>query len=288
MKAVFNFKSAFRAALAFGVLVLVPSAPATAFATPHLLPFTYGYDTLPEGEAEIEAITDVNMLRVYADPAGDASKGKLYEPQYLLTTEYEYGISDRVELGLYQTFYSTPQNGGDNTLGFDGLKWRVRTRLAEAGEWPVDVSLYFELETMHDELSFEEKINLEKTFGHLRLLANLWVEEPIQRPWDSPRMGQKLTFVVNPTAGFSYQITPTFHLGVEYWARGMLSPSNADGDQERHNDAVHHFVGPAVNFNFGKVWLTVATYAQAGALAAPQPGDAYGPFWGRAMFGLEL
>ena len=262
--------------------------PSTAYATPHTLPFTYGYDTLPEGQAEIEAITDVNMLRVYADPAGDVSKGKLYEPQYLLTTEYEYGISDRVELGLYQSFYSTPQNGGDNTLGFDGLKWRVRTRLAEAGEWPVDVSLYFELETMHDELAFEEKINLEKNFGHLRWMANLWIEEPIHRPWDAPSMGQKLTFVVNPTTGFSYQITPTFHLGVEYWARGMLRPPAEDGDQERHNNAVHHFVGPAVNFNFGKLWFTVATYAQAGALSAPQPGDAYGPFWGRAMIGLEL
>lgn len=91
-------------------------AVSPASATPHTLPFTYAYDTLPKGEAEIEAITDVNMLRVYADPAGDASKGKLYEPQYRLTTEYEYGITDRLELGLYQAFYSTPLNGGTTPL----------------------------------------------------------------------------------------------------------------------------------------------------------------------------
>jgi hypothetical protein len=258
-----------------------------AGAMPHVLPFTYPYGTLGEGESEVEAITDINMLRVYADPAGDASKGKIYEPQYLLTTEYEYGISDRVELGLYQAFYSTPLDGGDNSLGFDGLKWRVRTRLAEAGQWPVDVSLYFELETMHDELSFEEKVNLEKDFGHLRWMANLWVEEPIDRPWDTPQTGQKLTFVINPTTGLSYEFAPTFHLGVEYWARGMPVPIG-QSNQERDNNAVHHFVGPAVNVNFGKVWFAVALYHQVGSLKTPEPGDAYGQFWGRAMFGIEL
>jgi hypothetical protein len=288
MKTVFTFKRTVTvpaSALSVAAALFLVSAPASA--TPHTLPYTYPYETLPEGQAEVEAITDMNMLRVYKDPGGDPTQGKLYEPQYLLTTEYEYGISDRVELGLYQAFYSTPQNGGDNALGFDGMKWRVRTRLAEEGEWPVDVSLYFELETMHDELSFEEKINLQKKLGHLTWMANLWVEEPIQRPWDSPANGQKLTFVINPTTGFSYQLTPTFHLGVEYWARGMLSPIG-DTDQERKNNGVHHYVGPAVNFNFGKFWFTVATYAQASSLANPQPGDAYGPFWGRAMIGLEL
>jgi hypothetical protein len=258
-----------------------------AEATPHVLPYTYPYATLGEGESEVEAITDVNMLRVYADPAGDPTKGKLYEPQYLLTTEYEYGITDRVELGLYQAFSSTPLDGGDNSLGFDGLKWRVRTRLADAGQWPVDVSLYFELETMHDELSFEEKVNLEKDFGHLQWMANLWVEEPIERPWDTPATGQKVTFVINPTTGLSYQFTPTFHLGVEYWARGMLVPVGSS-EQDRANNTVHHFVGPAVNVNFGKLWFAVALYHQVGSLANPQPGDAYGQYWGRAIFGIEL
>jgi hypothetical protein len=266
-------------------LALLPGK--VAHATPHTLPFTYPYETLGEGESEIEAITDVNMLRVYADPTGADTSRKLYEPQYLLTTEYEYGITDRLELGLYQAFYSTPLNGGDNQVGFDGLKWRLRERLAEAGEWPVDVSLYFELETMHDELSFEEKVNLQKDFGRLRWMANLWVEEPIERPWDAPSEGQKLTFVMNPTTGFSYQVTPSVHLGVEYWARGMITPVG-DTDQERNNNAVHHFVGPAFNVNFGTVWFTVATYAQASDLSKPQPGDAYGPFWARAMFGFDL
>jgi hypothetical protein len=282
MKTTFKNISATVAAVVF-VLAL----PRVAAATPHTLPFTYPYETLGKGESEVEAITDMNMQRVYADPAGDPTKGKLYEPQYLLTTEYEYGIDDRWELGLYQAFYSTAQNGGDNAIGFDGLKWRVRTRLAEAGEWPVDVSLYFELETMHDELSFEEKVNLQRRFGALTWMANLWVEQPIERPWDTAEHGRRLTFVINPTTGLTYQLTPTFHLGVEYWARGMLAPEG-DTAQERNNTSVHHFVGPAVNLNFGRFWFTVAGYLQASSLAAPQPGDAYGPFWLRSMIGIEL
>lgn len=271
-----------------GVLAGV-SLSSSALATPHQLPFTYGYATLGEGESEVEAITDMNMQRVYADPEGQDHTRKLYEPQYRLTTEYEYGITDRIELGLYQAFTSTPQNGGDNALGFDGLKWRVRGRLAEAGKWPVDVSLYLELETMHDELSLEEKVNLEKDFGRLRLMANLWVEQPLQRPFDSPDNGQKLTFVVNPTAGFSVEIIPQLHLGVEYWARGMLVPIG-NTDQERNDNAVHHFVGPSVHANFGRFWFTVAGYLQVSDLDKPPAGDAnaYGPFWLRSMIGLEL
>jgi hypothetical protein len=264
---------------------LLLAAESTAGATPHQLPFTYSYATLGEGESEVEAITDVNMLRVYADPAGDPTKGKLYEPEYELTTEYEYGITNRLELGLYQAFYSTALDGGNNTVGFDGLKWRLRTRLAEAGEWPIDVSLYFEIETMHDELAFEEKVNLERDLGRLRLLANLWVEEPIERPWDDA--ARKLDFVINPTAGFSDELWPGLNLGVEYWARGMLEPIGTT-PQERDNNAVHHFFGPAVNVNLGRVWFTVAVYHQIGPFRATEPGDAYGQYWARAMFGIEL
>ena len=57
-----------------GVLAGV-SLSSSALATPHQLPFTYGYATLGEGESEVEAITDMNMQRVYADPEGQGDDG---------------------------------------------------------------------------------------------------------------------------------------------------------------------------------------------------------------------
>ena len=258
--------------------------PSLANATPHPLPFTYPVETLPEKAAELEMYGDVNPLRVQADPT-DPAKGRLWEPQYILTNEIEYGLTDRWELGFYQVFKANPQDGGSNAFAFDGFKWRARTRLAEPGEWPVDVGLYFELSTLHDELEVEGKILLQHRFGRLRWMGNLWVEGEFDRPWDARASSNH--FIVNPTTGLTYEVVPQFHIGIEYWGRGELAPSG-DSPQERNNARVHHFVGPALHVNFGKLWWTLGTYANLNDSDKPQPGDAYGPVWFRSLLGLEL
>jgi len=257
----------------------------SAAATPRPLPFSYPNETLSKGTLEIEQYTDVNPLRAAADPANTAA-GNVWSPAYALTTEIEYGVSDRVELGFYQVFAASPV-GGDNALLFDGLKWRVRTRLAEPGEWPVDVGLYLELETMHDELALEGKINLQRRIGRVRTMANLWVEEAISRPLDTVAQGRQANFIINPTAGAVFEVSPSFQPGIEYWARGMIAPTGGS-DQERTNNAVHHFLGGTVHVNFGKLWWTAGLYANFSGPKDPVPGDAYGPVWFRSVIGIEL
>jgi hypothetical protein len=260
-------------------------AAGAAGATSRPLPFTYPNETLGEGQVEIEMYTDVNPLRVDAD-AADPSAGQLWEPAYQLQTEIEYGVSDRVELGFYQVFEAEPGAGGTNGLTFDGLKWRVRTRFAEPGELPVDIGLYLELETMHDEIAFEPKLNLQRRVGPVRIMSNLWVEGVLERPFDKKSQGQKLAFVINPTAGFVYEITPTFQPGVEYWARGQVVPTGSG--QDRDNSAVHHFVGPTVHLNFGKLWWSSGLYVHANSTSTPAVGDAYGPVWFRSTIALQF
>jgi hypothetical protein len=256
-----------------------------AGANPRPLPFTYPYETLGEGALELELYSDVNPLRVQADPR-DPSKGQLWEPMYQLQNELEYGITDRWELGFYQVFVANPLDGGSNGLAFDGLKFRLRTRLAEAGEWPVDVGLYAEVEAMHDETSLEGKLNLQRRFGQVRWMTNLWVEESLSLSYDATAQGRAFHFILNPTTGLTAQLTPSAHLGVEYWARGEISPS---GDaQERANSSIQHFVGPASLLNFGKLWWALGVYAHVNNLHTPQPGDAYGPVWVRSVIGLDL
>jgi len=268
------------------ILVFSGLFASSALATPRTLPFSYPYETLSKGELELEAYTDVNPLRVAADPA-DSNAGLLWSPEYRLQTEFEYGLSDRVELGFYQAFEASPQPGGDNALLFDGLKWRVRTRVAEAGELPVDISLYLELETMFDELALEGKVNLQRRVGRLRLLANLWAEEVWARPLDTKAHGREMEFVINPTAGASFEVTPSFHPGLEYWARGQLSASGETA-QERENSRVHHFLGPTSHLNFGRLWWTAGLYFNLNSSSRPNEGDAYGPVWFRSVLGLDL
>jgi hypothetical protein len=163
----------------------------------------------------------------------------------------------------------------------------VRTRFADPGEWPVDVGFYLELETMHDEVSLEGKVNLQRRLGRLRLMANLWAEETYHRAFDRKDQGRAAYFIINPTGGFVFELTPTFQPGIEFWARGQIEPSG-NTDQDRNNTRVHYFTGPTVHLNFGKLWWSLGAYAHLNDTSTPNPGDAYGPVWVRSVLGLEL
>jgi len=265
-------------------MTAVLAAASAARATPVPLPFTYPYETLGQGELEVELYGDMTPLRVEADPA-DATKGRLWEPAYVLQNEFEYGLTDRVELAAYQVFEANPVDGGTNVMDFDGFKFRVRARLAEAGEWPVDVALYLELETLHDEYGLEEKVILARRFGAVHAMANLWVEQSYARPFDAD--ARDFEFVVNPTGGFTYEVTPWFQPGVEYWARGELG-THGETPTDVVNNRVHHFVGPTVHFDWGKLWWSLGVYADLTNMGAPLPGEAYGPVWARTLLGLAL
>ncbi len=170
-------------------------------------------------------------------------------------------------------------------MGFDGFKWRVRSRLGEAGSWPVDIALYLELETLHDETSLEEKVILAKRYRRWHWMANLWVEQSELRAFDAGHRSFHL--VVNPTTGLTFQVAPWFQPGIEYWARGELG-TVGDTPVDEINNRVHHFVGPTVHVDFGKLWWSAGIYVDLNDAGTPQPGEIYGPFWGRSVLGLNL
>ena len=85
-----NFKSAINrcAVIAIGTL-----AASSARATPRTLPFTYPYETLPEGSAEMEHFIDSTWVRIprTADPAETRTT---FAPNFQHNTEFEYGVTD--------------------------------------------------------------------------------------------------------------------------------------------------------------------------------------------------
>lgn len=273
-------KTIIRCIFVAGILTL----STVALATPVPLPFTYPYETLAKGEAEDEMYGDMTPLRVQADPL-DPSKGRLWEPAYVLQNEMEYGVTDHVELAWYQVFEANPLDGGTNTATFDGFRFRARVRLAEAGELPVDTALYFELETLHDEWSLEEKVILAKRFGRFHWMANLWVEQEMNRPFDDAY--RNVDFVLNPTTGITYEVAPSFQPGIEYWARGIFGAVE-DTPVDAINDRLHSFLGPTVHFDWGKVWWSLGVYADLNDMNKPQLGEIYGPVWVRTLLGITL
>jgi hypothetical protein len=258
------------------LLLLLLLLPSVARANPHALPYSYPYATLPDGELEIEQYVDLTPV-----PSEDSNGNSVMAPLGILTTEVEYGITDKLELGLYLQFSDNP--GSLNgviypaPLNFDGVKQRLRYRLANAGEWPVDVSIYGEVAELQTEVELEGKINLEKDFGRLQVLVNLWGEREFY-------FSGRQEWVANPTAGASWQITPSLHLGLEYWMHAEFSD-----DETGFNPAPHHFIGPAFLFQSNHFWVAAAPYLRLDRWSrSAQLGDEFGQLWVRTIIGIEF
>jgi hypothetical protein len=87
-----------------------------ARANPRPLPYSYPYETLPAEEAELETYVDITPVRI-VDPEDATGNGRIWDQQYRLQTEFEYGITDRLELGLYLVL----ANEAGGPLAFDGF-----------------------------------------------------------------------------------------------------------------------------------------------------------------------
>src|SRR6476620_5347573 len=133
---------------------------------------------------------------------------------------------------------------------------------------------------MHDELELEEKIILGKRIGDLRLMANLWFEQGFEH------YEGEAEIVANPTLGITGQITPNLHLGLEYWMHAKLGEDDqpaatpAEDEVRKFNDGAHHYVGPAISLQFGKLWWSTAAYVRLDQMKrATELGDQFGHVW---------
>ena len=247
-----------------------------AQADPHPLPFSYPYATLPKGLSEVEQYLDLTPVRTL-DAADGTTPMTL---RSVLVTEMEFGLTDKLEFGFYLQFFTDPAGeGAGSPLHFDGVKQRLRYRLADAGVWPVNVALYGEIAEFSDEIELEAKVLLERRIGRWQLLANLWGERAY------PYAGRN-EWVANPTGGASFEVVPAFHVGVEYWMHGQLGVDEASRD---FNSNFHHYIGPAFLLQSTRVWMAVAPYVRLDSWSrAAQAGDEFGRVWIRTIIGVTL
>src|SRR5262245_48710528 len=91
--------------LAVAATALILAFATAAHANPRPLPFTYQHETLPQGSTEVEQFVDFVPLRALSASGGT-------DPVWMLgtqfITEFEVGLTDRLELGLYVTYVPRP------------------------------------------------------------------------------------------------------------------------------------------------------------------------------------
>lgn len=262
-------------------LCAVAAAAAPALANPRSLPFTYTTDTLPEGKVEIEQYVDATPLRAVASSTGSR---QWYLPT-AFQTEIEIGLADRLELGLYLTFVPDAGEAYLNKATFpgtgNGLKQRLRYIFADPGAWPIDVGVYGELVENEREIELEAKVLLQKRFDRLRIAANVSAEYELY-------FSEQRELVLNPSAGVTYEVTPSFHLGLDSWLRSEY-PTNPKPAQRTFGLGPQAYLGPAVMFNFGRLWWAVGAYVRVTDFSHElQVGEPYGPVYVRSMIGYDL
>jgi hypothetical protein len=265
--------------LAFAVVAL--SAAPSVLANPHPLPYSYPYQTLPKGKVEVEEIADLVPMRVTREKA-DGTRDAVTALRSQLQTELELGVHERLELALYFSFHQSA-TADTPAMRFDGLKQRLRYRFAEEGDWPVDTGLYFELAEFYNEVEIEEKLLLSRRFGYLTTVCNLWVEQEYYF------QTQEWKLIYNPTLGATYELSPNFMLGLEYWARGRFNePQNPATDANADSPTgARHFLGPALLLQSGEAWWSTGVYARLDHFGeALKAEDPYGKVWIRTMVGM--
>jgi hypothetical protein len=262
-------------------------APSASSAHPRPLPFTYTYPTLPKGEVEVEQYVDFDPVKATSLTTGKPT----FFGATQLQTELEIGLTDKLELGLYASFVPRPQDSFANMPVLpegNGAKQRLRYRFAEEGQWPLDLALYGEVVENDREIELEAKAIVARRLGPVHVVANLSGE------FEAYYKGEK-EFVLNPSAGVTYQVTPAFHPGFEYWVRANF-PVGEDEDEKSggeapkpFNDGPHHYLGPTMMFDFGRAWWSTGAYFRVSDVGhVLVPGDAFGPVWLRTVVGVGL
>jgi hypothetical protein len=263
---------------------LVWAAP--SFATPRPLPFTYQHEQLGAGETEVEQFVDFSPTRATDGTSGDTVWYGLTN----LTTEFETGLTDSLELGLYLTV--APQPSPDrfrmtpSGMESNGIKQRLRYSLAPAGEWPIDMSLYGELSENDHEFEIEAKILLQRRVGIARIVANLSAEQEFYYN------GREHDFVANPSLGVTFEPSQKVQPGLEAWMRGEWDENEDEKGPEHARPfelGPHVYVGPTLLLQFGRLWwsngIYVRTTDRSHTLA---PGESYGNVWLRTVIGIGL
>ncbi len=196
--------------------------------------WTYEYQTLPSGDAELESYTGFSHI--------DTDGGRLATTS--LQYEYEIGMNDRFDVGIYQIFNQTSRA----PLEYDGFKIRMRYRLGEKGQWPMDPLLYLEYK---DNAAFERsvletKLILARDFDRFNIALNPILELEFA--------AAETEFNFEYTAGLSFRLHPLLSLGLEtkgsteefYWgptlshgqdhlwfAIGLLTPGTSGSSVDR-------------------------------------------------------
>lgn len=192
--------------------------------------FSYGYGTVPQGGVEVEHYATAKL----------EEDGESLDWEHQI--ELEYGITDRLESGLYFVAGQT----GEGPFSYRGFKARLRYRLGNEGVGPIDPALYLEYvgSPTFQEHGIEAKVILAKKISLVEIALNL---EYVVELSD-----EGVAHELEPTLGVGVHVAPWAIVGVESMTELEWEGGEMGGPFE--------WAGPSLHLagEGGKMWMTLA------------------------------
>jgi hypothetical protein len=208
----------------------------TAFTTANIAQagdrrFTYVYETTTSAKGSFELETWATW------------KTNNGFDQFEFRHEFEYAVTDRLQLGLYLPVWTADEEGRSR---FKNVALEAIYSLSNPNTDFLGSALYGEVKVGERLFVLEGKLLLQKNFGPLMIAWNGIIEAE----WEGPGLNEK-TGVLGQSLGVSWQFSPSFSVGAE----AVHEVEFADW-----SEAGEHVVyaGPNVSFR-GKKWFATLT-----------------------------
>lgn len=200
--------------------------------------FTYSYETTPAAPGSFE------YEQWFTWKHGDDFD------QYQFRHELEFGITDRLQLGIYLFDWEHEKEDGESETKWEGSAIELIYQLTDPNKSFLGSALYFEAGASDEEAVVEGKLLLQKNFGPLIAVYNLVVEAEWEDGYEE-EVG-----VWENTFGLSYEINPSFFVGLEALHEIEFEDWSEAGDHV-------FYVGPNLSFRKGNVFATLTGLFQA-------------------------
>ncbi|CAN5911763.1 hypothetical protein BH11VER1_BH11VER1_14030 [soil metagenome] len=164
--------------------------------------------------------------------------------------ELEYGISDKLQLGIYLADWRYESGDDvDSKADYKSSAIELIYQLTDPNKSAFGSALYGEVAVGDEEFVLEAKFLLQKNIGPLVLVYNAVLEAE----WEGDSLDNlnESKAVLENTFGASYQINPSFFVGVEAVHEIEFAEWSDAGDHVV-------FVGPNFSFRKGDFFTTVA------------------------------
>lgn len=164
--------------------------------------------------------------------------------------ELEYGITDRLQLGIYLADWRyEDKDGGDSKADYKSSGIELIYQLTDPNKSAFGSAIYGEVLVGDEKIELEGKLLLQKNIGPFVLVYNAVLEAE----WEGDSLDNldESKAVLENTFGASYQINPSFFVGVEAVHEIEFAEWSEAGDHVL-------YAGPNISFRKGNFFTTVA------------------------------